>query len=197
MPKGFHYGRPQTRSYTGRYQRICAKRFKCLLDSPTGNYEMSGTGFSEEHCKFSLIECKEWYRVMVFTINERQVPVPLQTDNSSASNKLYLICPCCQKQRQHLYVLKALFACRECAGLHYGCQSERKLERLSRRIRKQRAKLWTNDIFGNNDLFEKSYWWPKPKGLHESTFQRKRNELIQLESEYWKLARKQLEMILR
>lgn len=45
-------------------------------------------------------------------------------------------------------------------------------------------------------LFECSGYFPKPKGLHNKTFLKKQNELINLEAEYWALARKQLGNIL-
>ena len=133
---------------------------------------------------------------MLFTIHNKQVPVPLQLDNASASNKLYLVCPYCATQRQYLLAVKKTYACRDCLNVHYASQSESKIDRISRRIRKQRAKLWDYDSIFVNDLFECSSYFPKPKGLHNKTFLKKQSELINLEAEYWKLARKQLGNIL-
>ena len=196
MPKGFHFGRTQTRTYTGERKRIYAITFKQLLESPIGNYEINGTGFNDEHCKFKLIQSDKWHRVMVFTIKGRDIPVPLQTDNSSVSNKLYLVCPCCVKQRQHLYVLHDAYVCRECANLHYPSQSERKPERLARKIRKERINIWGNNWPDRYNLFEHSHYWPKPKKIHQTTFTKKRHKLAQLEAEYWEISRVQMEKIL-
>ncbi|WP_077340036.1 hypothetical protein [Pseudocolwellia agarivorans] len=196
MPTGFHSGRKQTRSYIGEYHRIYAKSFKCLIDSELGNYQIDSANLDKEHCQFSLIESEEWPRVMIFTIKEKKIPIPLQQDNRSASSKLYLVCPCCVKQRESLYVLKYLFACRACANLHYGSQSESKAERLARRIRKQRALIWGYDWIDRDNLFEQSYYWPKPKGINWSTYYKKRMKLNELEKEYWGISRVQMERIL-
>jgi len=197
MPKGFHCGHITKRSYIGQYHRIYARSFKQLLDAEPANYILRVPELDEQHQIFKLIEHDEkWPRVMLFTINDQQIPVPLQLDNSSASNKLYLICPYCINQRQYLLATKKTYCCRECLNVHYASQSESKIDRLARRIRKQRRKLWSNDHIFINDLFESSGYFPKPKGFHFTTFIKKQFELINLETEYWQLAGKQLGIIL-
>ncbi|EOD8954696.1 hypothetical protein ACJ5XW_003592 [Klebsiella aerogenes] len=51
-------------------------------------------------------------------------------------------------------------------------------------IRKRRADIW-GDAPYINDLFESSCWFPKPKGMRQTTFQTKRKQLLGLESAYW------------
>jgi hypothetical protein len=184
MPKGFHASHNQTRSYTDSYQRLSAKSFKKLLDAKLGNYTFEGIKQSKEHCQFELIAADEWPRAMIFTINNKKIPVPLQTDNRSASNKLYLVCPYCVKQRQYLYASKSSYICRECLKIHYRCQSESKIDRLARRIRKERAQIWGYDWPDRYNLMECSMWWPKPKGLHNDKFDKAKTELYKLEQEY-------------
>ena len=184
MPKGFHVSHAQTRNYIESYQKLKANSFKKMLDAKVGSYIFEGIKQSEEHCIFELIAPDEWPRAMIFTINDRKIPVPLQTDNRSASNKVYLVCPFCTKQRQHLYAAKYSYKCRECLGAHYWSQSESKIDRLARRIRKIRAQTWGYDWPDRYNLIEGSMWWPKPKGLHGNTFAKVRAELKSLENEY-------------
>lgn len=185
MPKGCHYGRTQTRPYTSEYQRIPAKLFCNLLDAPVGNYSINSDQLSDEHKAFKLIETERWPRIAVFTIKGKEHLIPLQLDNRSASNKLYLVCPYCQHQRQHLYAVKNAYSCRKCLGLHYASQSERHKERLMRKIRNKRKKLWGADWPDVNNMFENSMYWAKPKCLHWKTFYKAQEELKQLERQYW------------
>lgn len=193
MPKGCHYGRTQTRPYTSEYQRIPAKLFCNLLDAPVGNYSINSDQLSDEHKAFKLIETERWSRIAVFTIKGKEHPIPLQLDNRSASNKLYLVCPYCRHQRQHLYAVKNAYSCRKCLGLHYASQSERPMERLARRIRKQRATLWGYDWPDRYNLLESCEWWPKPKWMRYDKFSVKRMAIIKLERKYWVLAAAQID----
>jgi hypothetical protein len=106
-----------------------------------GNYSITSQYLSDEHRKIKLSENKNGVRYVTFTINNKPHHIALKLDNRSASNKLYITCPYCQKQRQSLYAIKYAYACRQCIGLHYASQSERPQERLMRRIRKLRKEL--------------------------------------------------------
>ena len=163
MPKGHHYGRTQTRAYTSEYHRIHANIFKPLLNLPLGNYVLNSEYLSSEHSKVKLSENNNGVRYVTFTINDKPHHIALMLDNRSASNKLYIACPYCQKQRQSLYAIKCAYGCRQCIGLHYASQSERPQDRLMRRIRKLRKQLWGNEWCLNDDMFEQVVYWPKPK----------------------------------
>ncbi|PMG26715.1 hypothetical protein BCU94_19210 [Shewanella sp. 10N.286.52.C2] len=192
MPKGHHYGRHRQRAYTTEYHRLYAHQFKGLLTSPLGAYTMDSSGLSTEHKRLKLTESDGGVRLMTFTINDKPHQIALKLDNSSVSTKLYLTCPYCQKQRQHLYAIKYAYACRSCIGLHYACQSERPQERLMRRIRKLRKELWGYDWPDVNNMFEQVAYWPKPKWMRWKTFELKRNKITELERRYWGLAIPQL-----
>ncbi len=185
MPKGHHYGRTQTRAYTGEYHRISANTFKNLLTVPLGNYSLNTEFLSNEHQKFKLTALECGVRLMTFTINDKPHKITLKHDNRSASNKLYITCPYCQKQRQSLYAIKYAYGCRQCIGLHYASQSERPNERLMRRIRKLRKELWGFDWPDVNNMFENIYYWPKPKWMRWKKFEQKRNKITELEKKYW------------
>jgi len=189
MPKGQHYGRTQTRAYTSEYHRLHANVFKHLLTADLGNSD----SLSINHNNFTLEENKNGIRYVTFIINDKPHHVALKLDNSSASNKLYLACPYCQKQRQSLYAIKTAYACRQCIGLHYASQSERPQERLMRRIRKLRKELWGYNWPDVNNMFEQVTYWPKPKWMRWKTFEQKRNKITELEKQYWPMVETKLE----
>jgi hypothetical protein len=188
MPKGHHCGRIQKRAYTSEYHRINASVFKPLIYKPLGSYLIHCDQLSDEHTKLSLKENKNGIRYLTFTINDKPHLIALKLDNSSVSNKLYITCPYCQKQRQSLYAIKYAYACRQCIGLHYATQSERPQERLMRRIRKLRKELWGYDWPDVNNMFEQVAYWPKPKWMRWKSFELKRNKITELEKQYWPMA---------
>jgi hypothetical protein len=188
MPKGHHYGRTQKRAYTGEYHRIHANIFKSLLTKPLGSYLLNSDYLSDEHRKLALTENENGVRYITFNINEKPHQIGLKLDNSSASNKLYITCPYCQKQRQQLYAIKYAYGCRQCIGLCYASQSERPKERLMRRIRKLRKELWGDDWPAVNNMFEQVAYWPKPKWMRWKKFEQKRNKITELEKQYWPMA---------
>lgn len=192
MPKGFHYGRAQHRAYTGEYHKLYAKTCKTLLNAELGKFNYNITCYSEEHQTFELKEVNN-IRYLSFIINDREHQIALKLDNRSASNKLYITCPYCQKNKQHLFAFKNGYACRSCLGLHYGCQSERPQERLMRRIRKLRVELWGADFPFVYDMFDQCKYWPKPKWMRWATFEKKRSHIVKLEERYWPLVRAQME----
>jgi hypothetical protein len=188
MPKGFHYGRTQTRAYTSEYHRIQANVFKSLLTKPLGNYSINTDYLGNEHQKFKLTELECGVRLVTFIINDKPHKIALIVDKRSASSKLYITCPYCQKKRQSLYAIKYAYGCRQCIGLHYATQSERAQERLMRRIRKLRKELWGYDWPEVNNMFEQVVCWPKPKWMRWKTFEHKRNKITELEKQYWPMA---------
>ncbi|WP_232784865.1 hypothetical protein [Psychromonas sp. MB-3u-54] len=147
---------------------------------------------SAEHKHFKLIETSNHTRIAIFNINEQDHQIALMLDGRSASKKLYITCPYCQRQRQHLYAVRNAYACRKCLGLHYASQSERQSNRLIRRIRKLRKELWGYNYPDVNNMFMNVQYWPKPKGMCWNTFEQKRNKIIELEKIYWPISLAQM-----
>jgi hypothetical protein len=168
--------------------------FKVLLTKPLGKYSLNSEYLNDEHSKIKLSENKNGIRYVTFTINEKPHHIALKLDNRSVSNKLYITCPYCRKQRQSLYAIKSAYACRQCIGLHYASQSERPQERLMRRIRKLRKELWGYDWPEVNNMFEHTQDWPKPKFMRWKTFEQKRNKIVRLEENYWSEALASIEI---
>ncbi len=121
----------------------------------------------------------------------QRFPVPLNWDNTRYP-RLIFICPCCVKKRLNLYGAKNGCACRECLGLHYRCQSEAPLERLTRATIKQRKQIWGDKA--EQDLL--SYSCPiKPKGRHSIKFARDYQRLDKVEVQRFELLRTYLKSI--
>jgi hypothetical protein len=177
----------QTRPYTTEYPRINAIIFKQLLDKPLGSYSLSNGSLGDEHRKFELKENEKGDRSVTFIINSKSHKIDLRMDNRSVSHKLYLCCSYCHKQRQSLYAIKTAYACRECIGLHYPCQSERPKDRLMRRIRKKRQSLWGSDYPDINNMFKNANDFFKPKFMKWEKFVEKRSAIFSLERQYWKV----------
>jgi hypothetical protein len=185
MPKS------RTRVYASEFHKVSAIGFKRFLNTPLGTYKLDATFLSHEHRRFELIEVSGDFRTMVFTLDGKQHSIALKLDDRSVSNKLYITCPCCTKNRQYLFVTSRSYACRQCLGLHYLCQSECRQDRLRKRIRKLRKELWGNDYPFVSNMFEKVTHWPKPKYVHQKTFLRKRDKILELENRHYPILLKQ------
>ncbi|PSW02562.1 hypothetical protein C9I89_18760 [Photobacterium lipolyticum] len=183
----------RTRSYTEQYFRISAKTFRPMLNANPGIYRVGNSNLGQEHQIFRLIVSSNWGRAMIFNIQSRKHLIPLKLDNRSASNKLYLVCPYCSRQRQHLYAVSEAYACRTCLKLSYACQSECKLERLARKIRDIRKSIWGASCPGLNNLCDNSFLWPKPKWMRYNTFDTATAKLRLLERQYLKLSLEQFD----
>ncbi len=178
-------GSNKTRRYIGEYYRIPANSFKMVYDSPIGFYKLNHQRLSVEHSSFCLIETEAWKRILIFCISDKIIQIPLNKDNRSVSNKLYLICPYCFHQRQHLYSASNTYGCRKCLKLHYLSQSECSIKRLARRIRKLRHGVWGNEKFATLSLLEQSLSYPKPKWMRWNTFNQKQLEITSYEDKFW------------
>lgn len=183
MPKGFHLGHTQTRHYTTEYIKLYAKAFKVLLTKPLGNYAITS---QDKRTPITLKQTKNGLRYITLNHKDKTLEIGLVTCNKSASNKLYITCPYCQTKRQHLYACKSGYACKSCLNLHYASQSERKQDRLARRIRKLRIALWgyQPDIY---NLTESAKWFLKPKYMRWANYQKKRDHIVELEKQYWEV----------
>ena len=193
MPRGCFYSTNRTRDYTTEYCRVLAIAFKPLLKAKSGQYELISDQLSEQHKRFELQWADDDCVLVEFTIDQKKIRVSLVLDKRSASNKLYIVCPYCKTRRQHLYAANNTYAYRDCLGLHYASQSERRNARLRRKIRNKRKQIWGEDWPNVTNLFENAHSWPKPKGLHWKTFSKLLDELAQLELQYWPNARRRFD----
>ncbi|WP_176474628.1 hypothetical protein [Pseudoalteromonas sp. HM-SA03] len=191
MSKGFHFGRVKTRQYTVEYPKLCANSFKPLLKLPLGKYCLTSQSNSRP---IELKETSSGIRFVSLEHESGELQLGLITCERSASKKLYITCPYCQTKRQHLYQCKSGYACRTCLKLHYASQSERKKDRLARRIRKLRRAIWgdINDIY---NLTESAMYFSKPKYKRWDKFEQEKEKVLELEKQYWQLSEAHLEKL--
>lgn len=169
----------RSRRYIESKQRLEAKLFKPFLSYVGNSFTIEQQINAPK--RFTLELHEDYAAVLWFDIEGAQrFPVPLQWDNTRYP-RLIFICPCCANRRLYLYAASNGWACRECLGLHYACQSEAPIDRLSRAIRKRRRLIWGGDA--ELSLFERSFP-DKPKGKHHLTFEAEFQKLKILESKH-------------
>ncbi len=107
------------------------------------------------------------------------IEVPLSWSSCNYGGKRpWFICPGngCGKRVAKLYLAGKYFLCRHCHDLAYLSQRQGKEFRLIDKAQKIYCRLGVN---GYDDLYFKS----KPKGMHQTTYDRLRDEAEELESE--------------
>lgn len=87
----------------------------------------------------------------------------------------WFVCPSCGRRRAKLVIRPESVSCRACLALSYRCSSESQAARAVRRAQRIRRKLGASV-----DLSVAIR--AKPKGMHQSTFNRLLQELDQAES---------------
>lgn len=96
----------------------------------------------------------------------------------------FFLCPHYGSRRRYLYGAGKLFLCRACHDLTYASQRERAPDRAGRQARKIRRRL---DV----DLVLEGWIGPKPKGMHQKTFDRLSDKIHEKEAivvaHMWKL----------
>ncbi len=102
---------------------------------------------------------------------EQTVPIS-RTSCNYGGERPWFHCPICQTRVAILYLVSDLFRCRHCHNIPYSSQQEGHLDRLCRKARKIRKRLYENEIdrYGFFALSDPLFY--KPKGLHWITFER-------------------------
>ena len=94
-------------------------------------------------------------------------------------NRYWFNCPQCGRRVATLYCVDE-YVCRHCVGLNYKSQLIQPLDRLFSRVSKIRERLqWQQGIANGHGS--------KPKGMHQSTFERLVNEHNELEQKIIRL----------
>lgn len=182
------WGRPSHRHYTHDLPHLDGKAIKRLLSLTDIGWRWVGTrGCSVE---FHPVKSEsKSYQFRAISKNGRDRLVSLTPTATQFNGKRWwFVCPHCLRRQGTLYWSDNDVGCRKCFGLHYSSQSESRMDRMREMIRKRREGIW-GDVPFINDLFESSCWFPKPKGMRQTTFQKKRQQLLALESAYWGICR--------
>lgn len=113
------------------------------------------------------------YRIRVGGADWRDLRQELPLDRTPCvalgGKQVWFRCPCCGRRAALVYLNGYQgFVCRLCTGAIYRSQTEDKEARLTRKLRRIRARI------GAQGADEQSPIWnhPKPKGMHWKTFER-------------------------
>ncbi|MCX9070645.1 hypothetical protein [Citrobacter portucalensis] len=119
------------------------------------------------------------------TINGVTRAIRITTTQAGYGVRQWYVCPHCGARVAKLYIGEKDIACRKCWKLHYASQSEDRLARMRRDIRRQRYAIWGNTERTRN-LANYAHLFPKPKGMRWDIFEEKRDRLLAAESAYWR-----------
>ncbi len=101
---------------------------------------------------------------------EQTIPIS-RTSCNYGGERAWLHCPLCQSRVAILYMVYGVFQCRHCHNVPYSSQQEGYLDRMCRKARKIRKRLYGDDY--DNLFFALSEpLFLKPKGIHSKTFER-------------------------
>lgn len=104
---------------------------------------------------------------------EKDYPVPITwMPCHLGGERPWFLCPCCGRRVARLYG-STVFACRHCLRLNYRSQQASKRDRATDRSFDLRRALGCDKGF----LFLPAEFIPKPKGMHWRTFERKVEQL--------------------
>lgn len=109
----------------------------------------------------------------------------ITTTQAGYGVRYWYLCPHCCGRVAKLYIGEKDIACRKCWKLHYASQSEGRLARMRRDIRRQRFAIWGSNEQTRN-LFNQPHTFPKPKGMRWETFEQKVATLERSENAYFR-----------
>ncbi len=108
-----------------------------------------------------------------------------RTPCNYGGTRAWFLCPRCRKRVAVLYGAGKYFFCRHCYDLVYASQQEGQVDRLMRKARRIRRRLRAS-----SDLSEPI--WYKPKNMHQTTFDRLRQEADHANDQSWMIARQRM-----
>ena len=181
---GYGSGRHSYKNKAGEYRSIDINRLHregCLKEGWQGHWVWSRDG--TEVCKIGA-KSKDGslileYRVRQYGADWEPVTQPTRLTYVSChygGQRPYFICPAfiggvaCSRRVGKLYLAQKYFVCRHCNNLAYASQSEPRYDRMLRRAHKLRVAL-------GGEAGTANWIAPKPKGMWQRTYQRKRLEI--------------------
>ena len=173
--------REQTRSYTYQLPRLTLADLK----SARKLFTNGAPAVQKTTSKGKLCIILDGTQYLA-EIGGKTLPLRVSTTQAGYGVRYWWLCPYCHSQNASLFIGAKDLACRKCWGLNYASQSEGRLDRMRRSMRKKRAELWP-DYKPAQSLFKHPYDFPKPKGMRRETFEMKRAELIRYENRYWQI----------
>ena len=126
--------------------------------------------------EFSIMRVESICLNYVYLGQQYRYEVSLSTTPCNyGKHRYWFSCPQCGRRVATLYCM-GQYVCRHCVGLHYKSQLIQPLDRLFSRVSKIRQRLqWQQGIAHGHGN--------RPKGMHQTTFDRLVNEHDELEQE--------------
>lgn len=167
---------------TDDYKRIDVlwmKREGILNAGKTGLIQWTINGYTSNSIKYAFKNSRNLrlkYKILLYDNRWRAVDYLVKLNWEVChfgGRRPYFLCPNqeCGRRVQHLYAGYPYFVCRHCLKLAYPVQRELRHERLARKANKIRRKLSLEPgVFNDFPIF-------KPKGMHQSTWDRLRWQL--------------------
>lgn len=128
-------------------------QFACQQDYLQLNYRYKANG-------------EEWALVEEFICFDR-------TSCNYGGERLWFLCPCCNKRVALLCLYRARFLCRHCHKLSYSSQQESGMDRVINRKHNLGERIFEDYEYGEG--------WRKKKGMHQKTFDRLRKRYVKYE----------------
>lgn len=131
-------------SWSSRGKPSGSIQFACQQDYLRLNYRYQANG-------------DEWTPVEEFICFDR-------TSCNYGGERLWFLCPCCNRRVALLCLYRARFLCRHCHKLPYSTQQESQMDRVISSKHKLGARIFED--------YENGEGWRKKKGMHQKTFDR-------------------------
>ena len=187
---GYGSGRPRHKEKTEEYRTLDVNKFHrdgCLVDGQSGHWNWSRDGSQIASIAFCVqaASIKLDYRVRVRGAEWEPIvqAVPIERVACHYGNQRpYFRCSGvvngrhCNRRVVKLYAGGRYFLCRHCYNLAYSSQSEEKSDRMLRRANKLRTAL-------GGERGTAHFIAPKPKGMSQRTYERKRSEIERCEGQ--------------
>lgn len=186
MPKGNHYGYTSKRDiFINDLKKLTAREVKAAIQATANDVLPIKTN---HHTSCELLEHLTLDgRTGAILLNLYDIKKKLcyRYSNASASNKLYLVCPQCSKNRQYLITVKSVMFCRECLPFHYRSQSENKTKRIQTKIFKLQTSLSIPERPPLDYIDYRHSNVSQPKWMRYSMYMDKKHELFTLQTQYF------------
>lgn len=173
-----------TRSYTHEYPALSGSMLKRLLNLPPAK-SLRWQSYRGKLLEVRRLSAPHETPRFYARLNDGNDIFTLESTRTAFNGlRWWFICPRCFRRCGTLYWTHCAIACRQCLNLHYQCQSETPRERALRQVRRMRTAIWGEDEPEVNNLFRRPGSFPKPKGMHWRTYEKKCRQLVQSEDHY-------------
>lgn len=155
------------------------------------NYRKIDSFYYNNYIKFMDNKGYEHLRIGDFNIYCDRIEaigatIPFESvhNNYGGADRLYFLCPYCERRVRYLYCVYQCYKCRMCANLNYQSQQMTKGDGMA--AHKMKKFLWEKfEVTGRLSAMDALYYRPeRPKGMHRKTYYKLHQQFIHLKREY-------------